>query len=139
MTCKLHHMCKSQFFYGRIYNFHDYSTYKIIINVLFVLNMKICRILRFTIRSYDLRSHLPLTILCKIPILTTLTTRKKNMRQPRKYSIDSKLCTRICFPGPLQPQQHNIKNKISYNILTVHHSKKFMSQARHMVWVSPNF
>ena len=38
----------------------------------FALNLKICRILRFTIRSYDLRSHLPSTILHRIPILTTL-------------------------------------------------------------------
>ena len=36
--------------------------------------MKICRILRFTIRSYDLRSHLSSTILRRIPILTTLDT-----------------------------------------------------------------
>ena len=38
----------------------------------FALNLKICRILRFTIWSYDLRSHLPSTILRRIPILTTL-------------------------------------------------------------------
>ena len=38
----------------------------------FALNLKICRILRFTIRSYDLRSHLPSTIPHRIPILTTL-------------------------------------------------------------------
>ena len=38
----------------------------------FALNLKICRILRFTIRSYDLRSHLPSMILRRIPILTTL-------------------------------------------------------------------
>ena len=49
-----------------------YSIYKVIINVFFALNLKICRILRFTIRSYDLQSHLPSTILRKIPILTTL-------------------------------------------------------------------
>ena len=59
-------------FYEWIYNLRDYSTYKVIINVFFALNLKICRILWFTIRSYDLRSHQPLTILRKIPILTSL-------------------------------------------------------------------
>ena len=38
----------------------------------FALNLKICRILQFTIWSYNLRSHLLSTILRKIPILTTL-------------------------------------------------------------------
>ena len=38
----------------------------------FALNLKICKILRFTIQSYNLRSHLPSTILCRISILTTL-------------------------------------------------------------------
>ena len=60
------------FFYGWIYNLCDYLIYKAIINMFFALNMKICRILRFMIRSYDLRSHLPSTILRKIPIWTTL-------------------------------------------------------------------
>ena len=62
------------FFYGWIYNFRDYSIYKAIINVFFALNFKICRILWFTIRSYDLRSHLPSTISRRIPILTILLT-----------------------------------------------------------------
>ena len=38
----------------------------------FVLNMKIYKILRSTIRSHDPRSHLSLMILFKIMILTTL-------------------------------------------------------------------
>ena len=67
------------FFYRWIYNLRDYSTYKVIINVFFALNLKICRILLFMIRSYDLRSHLPSTILHRIPILTTLV-----IRQPSK-------------------------------------------------------
>ena len=62
------------FFYRWIYNLRDYSTYKVIINVFFALNLKIYRILRFTIRSYDLQSHLPSTILCRILILTTLNS-----------------------------------------------------------------
>ena len=60
------------FFYGWIYNLYDYSTKKIIISVFFALNLKICRILRFTIRSYDLRSHLPSMILRRILILIIL-------------------------------------------------------------------
>ena len=48
------------------------STYKIIINVFFALNLKICRILQFTIRYYNLRSHLPSMILRRFLILTTL-------------------------------------------------------------------
>ena len=43
-------------FYRWIYNLRDYSTYRVIINVFFALNLKLCKILRFTIRSYDLRS-----------------------------------------------------------------------------------
>ena len=71
MTCKLHH--KMQILvYGWIYNLCDYSTYKAIIDAFFALNLKICRILWFTIWSYDLRSHLLSTILHKISILTTL-------------------------------------------------------------------
>ena len=58
--------------YGWIYNLRDYSINKTIINVFFALNLKIYKILQFTIQSYDLRSHLPSTILRKIPILTTL-------------------------------------------------------------------
>ena len=38
----------------------------------FALNLKICRILRFTIRSYNLWFHLPSMILRRILILTTL-------------------------------------------------------------------
>ena len=76
MTCKLHHMMQILgfffYYYGWIYNLHDYSTYKVIINIFFVVNMKICRILWFTIRSYDQWSHLPSTILHRISILTTL-------------------------------------------------------------------
>ena len=60
------------FFYRWIFNLCDYSTYKVIINVFFALNLKICRNLRFTIQSYNLQSHLPLTILRKIPILRVL-------------------------------------------------------------------
>ena len=58
--------------YGWIYNLCDYSINKTIINVFFALNLKIYKILQFTIQSYDLRSHLSSTILRKIPILTTL-------------------------------------------------------------------
>ena len=58
--------------YGWIYNLRDYSINKTIINVFFALNLKIYKILQFTIQSYNLRSHLPSTILRKIPILTTL-------------------------------------------------------------------
>ena len=60
------------FFYGWIYNLQDYSIYNVIINVFFALNLKIYRIIRFTIWSYDLQSHLLSTILHRIPILTTL-------------------------------------------------------------------
>ena len=45
----------------------------------FALNLKICRILLFTIRFYDLRSHLPSMILCRISILTTMV-----IKQPSK-------------------------------------------------------
>ena len=79
MTCKLYHMMQILvffffffIFYGWIYNLYDYSTYKVIISVFFALNLKICRILRFTIRSYDLRSHLPSMILRRILILIIL-------------------------------------------------------------------
>ena len=50
MTCKLHHMMQILvFFYRRIYNLRDYSTYKLVINVFFALNLKLCKILRFSI------------------------------------------------------------------------------------------
>ena len=45
MTCKLHHMMQILVFYEWIYNLRDYLTYKVIINVFFALNLKICRIL----------------------------------------------------------------------------------------------
>ena len=51
----------------------------------FSLNLKIYRILRFTIWCYDLQSHLPLTILCRIPILTTLHTIHTEM-VPRSFA-----------------------------------------------------
>ena len=72
MICKLYHMMQILVFYEWIYNLRDYLTYKVIINVFFALNMKICRILWFTIWSYDPRFHLPFTILHRILILTTL-------------------------------------------------------------------
>ena len=62
------------FFYRWIYNLRDYPKYKVIINVFFALNLKLCKILRFTIRSYDLRFRLLSTILYKIPIMTTLNS-----------------------------------------------------------------
>ena len=75
MTCKLHHMMQILvFFYTRIYNLRDYSTYKVIINVFFALNLKLCKILWFTIRSYGLRFHLLSTILYKIRTMTTLNS-----------------------------------------------------------------
>ena len=37
------------FFYELIYNLRDYLTYKVVINVFFALNLKICKILRSTI------------------------------------------------------------------------------------------
>ena len=37
----------------------------------FTLNLKIYKILQSTIRSFDPQSHLPPTIQCRIPILTT--------------------------------------------------------------------
>ena len=40
----------------------------------FALNMKLCRILRSTIWSYNSRSYLPLTILRRSSILTTLVS-----------------------------------------------------------------
>ena len=40
----------------------------------FALNMKICKILQFTIQPYNSQSHLPLMILRRIPILTILTS-----------------------------------------------------------------
>ena len=60
------------FFYRWIYNLRDYSIFKVFINVFFALNLKFCKILRCTIRSYDLRFHLLSMILYKIPIMTTL-------------------------------------------------------------------
>ena len=62
------------FFYRWIYNLRDYSAYKVIINVFFALNLKLCKIIWFTIRSYNIRFHLLSTILYKIPIITTLNS-----------------------------------------------------------------
>ena len=62
------------FFYRWIYNLRDYSTYKVLINVFFALNLKFCKILRCTIRSYDLRFHLLSMILYNILIMTTLNS-----------------------------------------------------------------
>ena len=54
----------------------------------FALNLKICRILRFTIRSYNLRSHLPSMILRMILILTTLDRKERSFLYiPSKYQI----------------------------------------------------
>ena len=36
------------------YNLRDYSIYRIIINMFFTLNLEICKILQFMIRSYNL-------------------------------------------------------------------------------------
>ena len=47
-------------------------TYKVTINRFFAQNLKIGRLLRSMIRSYDPQSYLPPTILRRIPILTTL-------------------------------------------------------------------
>ena len=60
------------FFNGWIHILSDYIIYKVTINRFFALNLKIGRILRSTIRFYDLWSYLSPTILRRIPILTTL-------------------------------------------------------------------
>ena len=60
------------FFLWRIHNLRDYSIYKVTINVFFASNLKISRILRSMIQSFDLRSYLPPVILRRISILTTL-------------------------------------------------------------------
>ena len=75
------------FFYRWIFNLCNYSTYKAIINVYFALNLKICKMLRFTIWSYDLWFHLLSTILRRIPILTTLAliVKKENSAYKEVY------------------------------------------------------
>ena len=87
------------FFYGWIYNLCNYSTYNAIINVPFVLNLKTCRILRFTIRSYNLQFHLPSAILRKISILTTLVLTKYWWGQTRnEKKIHWINWKRLCTP-----------------------------------------
>ena len=77
MTCKLHHMMQILvfFFMNEFIIFVIIQYAKLLSICFFALNLKICRILRFMIRSYDLQSHLPSMILCKILILTTLIRR----------------------------------------------------------------
>ena len=84
-------------FYGWIYNLHNYSTYRVIINAFFALNLKIYKILQFTIRSYDLQSHLPSTILCRIPILTTPKALAENPNSQILHAF--RLCTRNSVKG----------------------------------------
>ena len=64
------------FFYGRfiIYVIIQYT--KLLSTFFFALNLKIDKILWSMIWSYDLWSYLPPTILCRIPILTTLLSKK---------------------------------------------------------------
>ena len=89
------------FFYRWIYNLHDYSTYQVIINLFFDLNLKLCKILRFTIQSYNLQFHLLSMILYKIPIMTTLNCWVISLRlSVSQFCFSFSLFSKVCKTRP---------------------------------------
>ena len=100
--------------------------------------MKICRILQFTIRSYDLRSHLPSTILRRIPILTTLVIGTSlYMFHACVYSTNERERLEIIYHNipsaiPFTPSMYTFLGKFFWHHVGTYHLYKQCSRMKYL-------